>query len=53
MLAILYYAVIWPLGLLMKALGRDPLALRTDPKATTYWNERPQSDDPRRHFRQY
>ena len=53
MLAILYFAVIWPLGLLMKALGRDPLALRTDPKATTYWNERPQSDDPRRHFRQY
>jgi Saxitoxin biosynthesis operon protein SxtJ len=53
MLAILYFAVIWPLGLLMKALGRDPLQLRTDPKATTYWNERPQSDDPRRHFRQY
>ncbi len=53
MLAILYFAVIWPLGLLMKALGRDPLQLRSDPHATTYWNERPQSDDPRRHFRQY
>ena len=53
MLAILYFAVIWPLGLLMKAQGRDPLQLRTDPNATTYWNERPQSDDPRRHFRQY
>ncbi len=52
-LAILYFAVIWPLGLLMKALGRDPLQLRPDPHATTYWNERPQSDDPRRHFRQY
>ena len=52
-LAILYFAVIWPLGLLMKALGRDPLHLRSDRKATTYWNERPQSDDPRRHFRQY
>ncbi len=53
MLAILYFAVIWPLGLLMKALGRDPLQLRSDPNATTYWNEHPQSDDPRRHFRQY
>ena len=53
MLAILYFAVIWPLGLLLKALGRDPLQLRSDPHATTYWNERPQSDDPRRHFRQY
>ncbi len=53
MLAILYFAVIWPLGLLMKALGRDPLQLRSDPNAATYWNERPQSDDPRRHFRQY
>ena len=48
MLAILYFAVIWPLGLLMRALGRDPLQLRSDPNATTYWNERPQSDDPRR-----
>ena len=53
MLAILYFAVIWPLGLLMRAPGRDPLQLRSDPNATTYWNERPQSDDPRRHFRQY
>ncbi len=53
MLAILYFAVIWPLGLLMRALGRDPLQLRSDPSATTYWNTRPQSDDPRRHFRQY
>lgn len=52
-LAILYYAVIWPLGVMMKALGRDPLQLRPDPRATTYWNKRPQSDDPRRHFRQY
>ncbi len=53
MLAILYFVVIMPLGLLMKALGRDPLQLRAEPNAITYWNERPQSDDPRRHFRQY
>ena len=53
LLATLYFGVITPLGLLMKLVGRDPLQLRPDPQATTYWNERAPSDDPRRHFRQY
>ena len=53
MLATLYFGVITPLGLLMKLIGRDPLQLRADPNAATYWTERKPSDDPRRHFRQY
>ncbi len=53
MLATLFFGVITPLGLIMKLLGRDPLRLRADPNATTYWTERPPADDPRRHFRQY
>src|SRR5437879_1058154 len=36
-LALLYYGVITPIGLILRALGRDPLARRFDRSATTYW----------------
>jgi hypothetical protein len=29
-----------PTGLLMRACGRDPLRLKPDPEASTYWVER-------------
>ena len=53
MLAILFFGVITPLGLFMKFLGRDPLGLKSEPYALSYWTKRVESDDPRRHFRQY
>jgi hypothetical protein len=34
---ILFYAVVTPLGLLMRVLGKRPLKLYPDPSATTYW----------------
>ena len=52
-LAILYFGVFTPIGWLMRLLGRDPLQLRTDPNATSYWIPHRISDDPRKHFRQY
>lgn len=52
-LAILYFGVFTPIGWLMQLLGRDPLQLRTDPNATSYWIPHRISDDPRKHFRQY
>lgn len=39
-LGILFFVVITPLGLLMRLLGKDPLRLRRDPSAPTYWIER-------------
>ena len=36
-LALLYYAVVTPTGLVIRALGRDPLRLRRDPRAKSYW----------------
>ncbi|MET9432227.1 MULTISPECIES: hypothetical protein [unclassified Streptomyces] len=36
LLAIVYYLVITPIGLIAKAV-RDPLARSVDPKATSYW----------------
>ena len=39
-LAVVYFAVVTPTGLVMRATGRDPLRLRRDPDAGTYWIRR-------------
>jgi hypothetical protein len=39
-LALVYYLVLSPIGLFMKILGKDPLTLRFDPKADSYWVRR-------------
>ena len=36
-LGILFFGVVTPTGLLMRLLGHDPLRLRLDKTATTYW----------------
>lgn len=36
-LTIVFYAIVTPIGLLMCALGRDPLAKRPDPAMDSYW----------------
>jgi hypothetical protein len=39
-LGVVYFGVLTPLGLVLRALGRDSMRLRRDPSATTYWHER-------------
>ena len=39
-LALLYFLVVAPTGLLMRACGKDPLRLRRDPTASSYWISR-------------
>jgi len=39
-LAILFYLVVAPTGLVMRLLGKDPLRLKLDPAARSYWLER-------------
>ena len=39
-LGIMFFGVITPMGLLMRALGKDPLRLRLDKPARSYWIER-------------
>jgi hypothetical protein len=39
-LAIMYFLVITPTGLLMRLFGKDPLRLSRDPAAATYWIDR-------------
>ena len=39
-MAVIYFAVVTPTGLAMRALGKDPLRLRYDPDAESYWIHR-------------
>jgi hypothetical protein len=39
-LAVLFFTTVTPIGLLMRAVGKDPLRLRFDREAPTYWIER-------------
>jgi Saxitoxin biosynthesis operon protein SxtJ len=47
-MALLFFGTILPIGLLMRVLGKDPLRLRLDKAADSYWlprsDERPQSE---------
>jgi hypothetical protein len=39
-LGLLFYFVFTPIGLIMRLLGKDPLLLRRDAGATSYWRRR-------------
>jgi len=39
-LGILFYAVFTPMALVMRALGKDPLRLKRDSGAASYWRRR-------------
>lgn len=52
-LALLYYAILTPFGLAMRAAGVDPMQRRFDPRATTYWEKKTPRTDVRAYFRQY
>ncbi len=52
-LAIVYYLMITPIGLLFRLLGRDPLHRRFDPSASTYWIARSQRPGAGKYFQQF
>lgn len=49
----IYYLVITPIGLLIRANGRDPLLRSFDRSAQSYWSATTPTEDVRRYFRQY
>lgn len=53
LLAFVYYAIMTPIGLVMRLTGRDPLARRFDRSATSYWVTRRPTAEIERYFRQY
>jgi hypothetical protein len=53
LLALVYYMVLTPIGLIRRLLGADPLKRRFDPAASTYWVEHRPGRDRSRYFRQF
>ena len=44
--AVLFFLVFTPAGLIMRALGKDPLRLKWAPQAATYWIPRQPTGEP-------
>ena len=53
MLAILYYGLFTPIGLVFRLIGRDALQRSRRPGLETYWTPKPTTTDPRRYFKQF
>jgi len=53
LLAAVFFGVLTPMGLVMRALGRDPLRRRFDRQAASYWVPRAAEPEPERYFRQF
>jgi hypothetical protein len=53
LMALIYFAVLTPIGLAMRLVGYDPLHRRFDPGADTYWIPREQRDEAKQYFRQF
>lgn len=52
-LAIVYYLVFTPVGLILRVVGRDPLERRFEPEVPSYFVRRRTVRDPDRYFRQF
>jgi hypothetical protein len=52
-LALVYYGLFTPVGLLMRLAGRDPLALRRPALGDTCWRAKPQPRDIHSYLRQF
>jgi len=49
----IYFALLTPIGLILRACGRDPMERKFLPQASTYWIPREKTRDTRRYFRQF
>jgi hypothetical protein len=52
-LAVMYYGLFTPIGLLFRLIGRDPLHRARRPELETYWSPKPTPASPRRYFQQF
>jgi len=53
LLAIIYFVVLTPVGLVVRVCGHDPMQRRFDRQAASYWIERQPGGDVKRYFRQF
>jgi hypothetical protein len=52
-LAVVYYLVLTPTGLVMRWKGYDPMQRRFDRNAKSYWSARVENESTERYFRQF
>jgi hypothetical protein len=53
LIIVLFYGVVTPVGLAMRAARKDPLRLRRDPQSSSYWidcRDGSKTSDMRRQF---
>jgi hypothetical protein len=48
LLSFVFFVLMAPVALLLRAFGRDPLARRRDPKSPSYWLKHKPGEDPER-----
>jgi hypothetical protein len=53
MLAVFYYLIVTPIGLVFRLTGRDPLNRKFDSNAKSYWKKRKSPDTLDRYFHQF
>ena len=53
LMAVVYFVVVTPIGLLSRLVRGDTLHRRLDREARSYWIERPRRSDTRRYLRQF
>jgi hypothetical protein len=53
LLALVFFGVFAPVALLMRLLSRDPLGIKLDRSASTYWTPHDPGTDPDRYFEQF
>jgi hypothetical protein len=52
-MAVIFYLVVTPVGVIMRLTGRDPMERTFDRSAKTYWKPRRPPTDTGRYFRQF
>lgn len=52
LLGVIFYGIVTPIGLVLRALGHDPMNRRFDRDAKSYWTDHGQSET-KRYFRTY
>jgi Saxitoxin biosynthesis operon protein SxtJ len=53
MLALMFFGLFTPIGLVFRLIGRDPLDRRRRPGSNSYWAPKLASADVRRYFKQF
>ncbi|MDE2834005.1 MAG: SxtJ family membrane protein [Bacteroidota bacterium] len=53
LLTLLFYAVMTPIGIVMRWTGRDPLRRKIDRSAKTYWIPKAPTEDLTKHLQRY